>query len=720
MAKKKNKKKNLHNAVGVNAAPISGERTLQNFAHKVFNERIGRFQKNGSAIDSVYEGLDFDAVRVKRRISSILSVAEHVTQNFSEICPDTPKRFSLAEDWVLMNSYPVSAFDHIEKYVFSTLGATIWLLDHIRDNGKTEHLNEILRNAPLPGNIPMPDVWDPCHSQQTLRHVVNIINNRNSDSPITEKAIRKNKATVARIYMDRSTAENRIDHNVPSRQLYDQIISLVDPQALAAIEDYYVAKYWEWLRRYFLCRDVFNQEEQKIRAEIDDFHTQLQALTAQNTVLSQKRKQLTILSNASSKELIPTLESKPASDHLVQLKTLDYQNKILYEKQEEFNARFNAFTREVGEFSLTPLESIIEQYGQEIAQIWEGFEIDDPYSMCMAFLSLLDHGSDLPWCYFPSVALQSCYVSMLPWTRTRYIPSCDDIWEHYDADAGAIIPGPSTHPLSKKIKVPDLDNWYRMQYRDTAKSKSEHTNLFNLSHIVYEATGCIMPRNPERHLAALNTLNRYGINNKKANQNLLYCMSLLGEAKNQTLVSHLPVTQNTEFEIIPDNSEDLEAQVIALREELTKCRQALQDAINSSTASADQILQLKQDLNHRNFLVHDLSNIVFDSKLPTATKHSGFPYRTASYFAVFSADDAWIKDMDEKLPDVLFFKEFPKANPEILRTADTIWIQPKDLSYDAYRRIITEARKNNVPVRIFPFTDATSCAVLLVQTDISR
>ena len=229
-----------------------------------------------------------------------------------------------------------------------------------------------------------------------------------------------------------------------------------------------------------------------------------------------------------------------------------------------------------------------------------------------------------------------------------------------------------------------------------------------------------MPRNPERHLAALNTLNRYGINNKKANQNLLYCMSLLDEAKHQTLVSQLPVTQDNEFEEMPENSEDLEAQVIALREELTKCRQALQDAINSSTASADQILRLKQDLSHRDYLVHDLSNIVFDSKLPTASNHSGFPYRTASYFAVFSADETWIKDMDAKLPDVLFFKELPKANPEILRTADTIWIQPKDLSYDAYRRIITEARKNNVPVRIFPFTDATSCAVLLVQTDISR
>lgn len=720
MAKKKNKRKNLHNAVGVNAAPVSGELPLQSFAQKVFKERASRFQKNGSAIDSVYEGLDFDAIRMKRRISSVLSVAEDVTKRFSEICPDTPNRFSLAEDWVLMNSYPVSAFDHIEKYVFSTLGAAIWLLDHIRDNGKTDRLNEILRNAPLPGNVPMPDVWDPCHSQQMLRHVVSIINNRNSDSPVTEKAIRKNKATVTRVYMDRSTAENRIDHNVPSRQLYDQLIALVDPIALSAVEDYYKEKHWEWLRRYFLCRNIFNQEEQKIRAQIDDFHAQIQTISAQTAVLSQKRKQLTILSKASSTELIPTLDNNPASDHLIQLKTLDYQNKVLYEKQEEFNSHFNSFTREVSEFTVTPTESIAKQYGEEIAQIWVGFEIEDPYSMCMAFLSLLDRGSDLPWCYFPSVTLQSCYISMLPWTRTRYIPSCDDIWEHYDADAGAIVPGPSNRSLSKKIRVPDLDNWYRMQFSDTAKSKSEHNNLFNLSHIVYEVTGCLMPRNPERHLAALNTLNRYGINNKKANQNLLYCMSLLGEAKHQTLVSQLPVTQDNDFDEMPGTVEALQEQVTALREELAMCRQTLQDAKNTSVASANQIIQLKQELNHRDYLVHDLSNIIFDSKLPTVSKNSGFPYRTASYFAVFSADEAWIKNMDAKLPDVLFFREIPKGNPEILRTADTIWIQPKDMSYDEYRRIIIEARKFSVPVRIFPFTDATSCAVLLVQTDISR
>jgi regulator of replication initiation timing len=474
------------------------------------------------------------------------------------------------------------------------------------------------------------------------------------------------------------------------------------------------------LRRYFLCRSLFNQEEQKIRAEIDDFQSHLQVMLTKNAVLSQARKHLSILSNASSMEQLPTPDFKQDSDQLHQVRSLEYQNRILYDKQEEFNARFSSFTREVSEFTLLPYEAIAKKYGEEIASIWQGFEIDEPYSMCMAFLSLLDGNSDLPWCYFPSVVLQSCYVSMLPWTRTRYIPNCDDIWEHYDSEAEAIVPGPSTQPLSKKIKVPDGDDWYRLQYHDTAKNNAEQTDLFNLSQILYEVTGCIMPRKPERHLAALNTLNRYGINNKKANQNLLYCMALLGEAKHQSQFNQIPVSQEPVSEELPDTVDELKAQVIALREELSQCRQALQDEANKNSAGANQKALLQHQLTHRDYLIHDLSTVVFNSKLPTNPNAGNFPYRTASNYVVFSTDEAWLKNMHEKLPDIQFFPKLTKANCKTIRSTDTIWIQPKDMSFDEYRCILAEARKSDIPVRIFPFDDANSCASLMVHADISR
>jgi hypothetical protein len=716
MAKTKNKKnKNLHNCT-----PLPGELPLRDFANRVFKERAGRFQKKGTAIDSVYEGLDLDAIRIKRRVSSVLSVVEEVKSCCGNICPDIPGRFSLAEDWVLMNTCPVSAFDHIEKYVFSTLGAAIWLLDHIRDTGKLDQLNEILSNAKLPGNVEMPDVWDPCHSQQMLQQMVSIINNRNADCPVTEKAILKNKATVTRIYMDRPTAENKIDHTVPSRFLYDQIIALIDPKALSLIEDTYNEKYWDWLNRYFRCRALFNEEEQQIRSEIQDFQCRIEEITAKTDTFSKNAKQLPLLSNTGISTPFPALNSNQAADHLFQLKSLEYQNKVLYEKQSEFNARLSSFTREIGEFSLMPFETIAMHYSEKIANIWKDFEIEEPYSMCMAFLSLLDRGSDLPWCYFPSVILQSCYVSMLPWTRTKFSPGCDNIWEHYDDDADSIVPGPSEQPLPKKTKVPDLDSWYRMQFRDIAKSKSEQTELFSLSQILYEATGCLMPRNLQRHLAGLNTFNRYGINSKKTNLNLLYCMALLGEAKHRSHLNTFPVFQDTDSGELPDTVEELQAQVIALREELSQCKQSLQEVSSKSGSSSNQISQIKRHISNRDVLIHDLSSIVFKTKLPTATNSTGFPYRIASSFVVFAADEAWLKQINKCLPDILYFSKIAKGTSDVLRSMDTIWIQPNDMSFDEYRRILTEARKHDVPVRIFPFTDVISCASLIAHADISR
>lgn len=720
MAKKKQRKnKSQHSAESVNTASLPGCMPLPNYVQTIFRERCRQFQKNNSAISTVYEGLDLDNIRLKRRISSVISVAKEIESRFSDICPNIPGKFVLAEDWAMMNSYPVSAFDYVEKYVFSTLGAAIWILDNIRNNGKTDKLRDILCNAPPSADIPMPDVWDPCHSQQLLRQMVSIINNRNADCPIQEKAVLKNKSTVIRVYMDRPTAENKIDHSAPSRRLYDQVIELVDPGTLSAIKETYKEKYWDWLHRYFLCRARFLSEEKCLRSEIEEFQHRMHAAEERHAVLTQNKTPLSLLFNASENGTLSGFSGDVSSDQYNQTRAMAYQNRALYEKQEAFNQRFNSFIREVGEFTVIGNESIAKEYGQEIADIWAGFSIHEPYSMCMAFLLLLDQGSDLPWCYFPSVSLQSSYVCMLPWTRTRFLPSCDDIWEHFDSESGTVIPGPSPHPLSRKIKVPDLDHWYQLQYHDAAKSNQDSNDLYNLSHIVYEVTGCIMPRNVEHHYAALTTLNRYGINTKKANKDLLYCISLLGEARHQTHISQFPVLQSNDFDSMPESVEELQQQISALKEELFQCRQALQDAASEIRTSQSQFTQLQRKLLNQDNTLQDLSSIVFETKHPTISLGISFPYRTASHIIVFAKDETWIKSMNSKLPDIYFFQDSSKISPEILRKTDIIWIQSENFPLAEYQRVINIAGINDIPVRIFPFTEPTSCSALLANADIS-
>lgn len=722
MAKKK-QKRTKPNGSDTNAAKNNTERKYNDYAQAVFRERCTQFPKNGTRMGAVYEGLDFDSVRAKRRISAAVTLTDEIQERFSGICPDRPDKFSLAEDWIEMNAYPVSAYDYVEKFVYSTLGAAIWILDYLRDNGKLSELDRILSKSPALDNAPMPEVWDACHSQHLLGRIVAIICNRNSDCKTIEKAVKKHKTSVCRVYMDRPTAENKIDHNSPSRTLYDSMIRLIDSNSLSELKEYYTEKYWDWIRRYFLCRELFLAEEIRLEAAIEDLNTRAQALMTQNTRNKKGAESSLLLSGAMNNIGLPTSIHTNYQNHHFQMKALEHQSNVLYKRQNELNASFSSFTRELGEFCIMSRDAISEKYGSEIADIWSDFEVNDPYSMCMAFLLHVDSGSDLPWCYFAGVNLQSFYVCMLPWTRTKHISSCNNIWEHYDPQTQTITPGPSDAPLPKKIKVPEKDDWYKMQYSNAFTKDSDSNGLYNLSQILYEITGCIMPRKPERYHQALNTLNKYGINSKKANHHLLTCIALLDEAKHQSICSQYTEEQIPEgsdlSDHVPETLNELQEQVIALKAELSHCRQMLQDANAEVSAVKKRHSEIQKQSANRELELLDMARIVFGSGESKFSLGVKFPYRTASHIIVFGANSNWICEMNDKLPDVIFFDRFIKGSSETLRNADVAWIQTNEMSFDEYQRIIAELKKHHVPVRYFTDKQVSVCAAQLVNADIA-
>lgn len=715
MAKNRKKQNKHHHAVRADrsAGSIHTDTDLYKYARSVFRERSNQFQKNGDSISVVYEGLDFDTLRLKRRVEAVTAVSEEVKARFSDLCPDIPGIFSILEDWVGMNAYPYSAYDYVEKYVFSSFAAAIWILDYIRDHGKLEQLNLLLASVPHPAEVFMPDVWDPCHSQQMLSKMVSIIVNRNQDQPAEKKRNKQERTPILRVYMDKATAEHSIDHAMPSRSVYDQVLSLIDSDALAAIKEKYTERYWEWLRRYFCTRKRFVTEELRIRSQIDEFQNQLLALAEQIPALRNPDRRTPLFAQSSPIASVAANGYEPSSEHLIRKSQLEQQNRVLYQKQEEFNARFNAFTREVGDFTLIPHQTLAQKYGTDICDCWSDFGIDDPYSMCMAFLALLDEGSDLPWCYFPGVSLQSCYVCMLPWTRTRYTDSCDGIWEHFDPDSGSIVCGPVNEPLPKKIRLPDVDPWYQLKYRSNTNQGTDNQTLYSLSHILYETTGCIMPRNLERYQSALSTWNQYGINSKKANLNLLYCMSLLGEAKHRSEMTHFPVRQNgSDAEALPDDVE-------TLRAELIRCKEALQNASAEIGAGKKRHSELLEKLSRRDQEIQDLCNTVFRTADRGPALGVKFPYRTASQIMVFGTDKAWLKKMQDMVPDVIFQERWSRGIIDLIRKADVVWVQPENMAHGDFRSILTEVRKFDGTLRLFPNSNISDCASMLANADIA-
>lgn len=100
----------------------------------------------------------------------------------------------------------------------------------------------------------------------------------------------------------------------------------------------------------------------------------------------------------------------------------------------------------------------------------------------------------------------------LPWGYDDYSEVYDEFWipEH--------IP-----QAQKPVEYPD---WYDNKYA----IKGQEDRKKNIAQIVYETTGCIMPRDMHRYDSMAKELNRYGFRGGNVTA-MLYCILALGYSR---------------------------------------------------------------------------------------------------------------------------------------------------------------------------------------------
>lgn len=65
--------------------------------------------------------------------------------------------------------------------------------------------------------------------------------------------------------------------------------------------------------------------------------------------------------------------------------------------------------------------------------------------------------------------------------------------------------------------------------------------------------------------------------------------------------------------------------------------------------------------------------------------------------------------------DIRSERKNPNAN--MIRAAETVWIQPNALSHANYYKIINIVRQNQIPVYYFGYASAQKCALQLAKFD---
>ena len=743
MAKKKKKQnpaKQVKNKMASN--PL---RQQEEAVRRVYHSYMKDVNKRRAENQRFYGGVDYDTGRVKRRIAATAATMEEFKSRFHTVCPAIPEGFDFETDWTEANATPRLAYDMEEEFKAGLLGAAIWMLDVIRDRGDIQAVAELLPDHVDPTEVGMPDIWDPCHSEEILLGMLSILQNRNIDCTGIRNPEKKTGSPKNRYYLDSYTVENLHKQDVPSRRVFEEILSFIPQSEIDRVVELYMEKYWDVVERYYKSRMVYAQEEADICSAIARYNSRVDSATMELARTTQSRSPLAAL----NKPILPAMmQGLPVALPQGQPGTSlagvpQYQNLVqtaqrLQNEKEELDERWDAVGDRISElwsdtacFLFKPREWIAEQYGEEIADIWAGIEIEDPYALCFAFMYLVDQGSDYPWVYYPGVTLFSMTMDTLPWCRTAYKGDPEGVWDHFDPDTMEVIPGPEKAEIPKRIKVPELENWNRLQYLDQYEDELGYQEKVSLAQVMYELTGCIMPRNLQRYYPALPDLDAYGITGKKALHPLIYCMNLLGEGKYRSRklprmewdMEEQPVTEQEAGQT--ESIEELKARIAALQSENSRLKQTVYDAdrelreAKKNHAAQEQKAELdRQELADLRELVFHLQEDVYDTESEDAS--IAFPYHNFQRIVVFGGHDSWVREIKPRFPDVRFVDRDMIPNAELIRRADIVWVQANAISHSYYYKILDETRKHSIPVRYFSYASALKCAEQLAEQDMKE
>lgn len=456
-----------------------------------------------------YDMDDRRYARRKRAAETYLELArEYAVKNCaetlfsSEMEKNEPDRYGFATRWGRLNSLPQIGYDGLNQDTYLTVAAAIWILDRIRDynlipfldeNGKIERneygypktrkakLMEILPMVDEAEDVDMPHLWDCTHSEEIIREVVAVIEQRNDDC-----IGRKHKEDrLYRPFLDSFITEGTHKQDVPSRRRFETLLSLIPEEDMLDMAEQYEHLMWEWMGMYLASVNEFLQKEDVIYQKVQKKHKELDALYGEaekrlkalrsgksknqngstgmlakgpvaNPLLMNPQQGFPVnpmmggvgsimgvgspMMGGGSMMNTATLmgSGTPMDDIAFRIPELEkdcdrLEKQFIDLRNSELETLFNLeklFSEPEGAV-ITRMNLALkdDEAAVRAMDAFSGIAIQDPYSVCFGLLYLIDSGSDLPWLYFPALSVAKLAAVHLPWYSGSYDEEEDGLGE---------------------------------------------------------------------------------------------------------------------------------------------------------------------------------------------------------------------------------------------------------------------------------------------------
>ena len=685
--------------------------------------------------------LDLTPAMEKRRTNALLSSLERLND----------RNQKLAGDWITLNFFSES-YAPLQFNARILTAASIWILDRLSDMDIAEFSwDEIFallpREQELIEDIPQFDLWDSQYEKELIASVEYVLHNRNKDIAPLES----DGGDGERVITSDLAAEGKDHADVPSREKFETLLSKLPQWTKDDAVQHFEECYKLWTERFFTGMEYLQQlylekteAVNQIRIKINRINDQLAKKISEIDKkqkaeragkADKKRKPTTPILNAammnpsfkadaSPSLTLPAMSSfasniagqldsmqselEELSTLITRLQELDRQHDEAMEELDAAADMRGMYLYRIAHRGYLSREYVEEYFPEKLhGKLLTPLPIKDPYELCFALLYLVENGSDIPWLYGSCIGMMTEVADSLPWGLSDYDESEDDFWKAYP-------------PVSRK--TPNFPDWYS---RDYSWSGDSEYDARNLAQIVYEATGCLMPRNLHRYDVMLRDIGRYGIKQNKAIA-MLYCMLTLSQARRRGKAINLDAAtespecsseEKTDAGNWLEQKADLEKQIRELRSALHSAEKKAADTqkkLEQQMAAAESEHRELADLREIIFNKEEFDNAAADE---TADRKI-YPYTVRKSTVVFGGHETWVKALKPLIKgDIKFIAKEMKIDISLVRYADVIWIQTNAIPHRSYYSIVNTARKLGKPIRYFTNASAVKCAEQIMEND---
>lgn len=654
-------------------APVNPELTK---VKSVFQRNVDMAYKVQRTHKSDFvERYDLTDVYCKRRIKAVMNLLPKFKERYGKQYPE----LEMEEDLANIASLPVMTYDSIERSTSLCLGAALWMLDRAWESETILEVSDLLPESY--SGVDCVDVYDTRFHHSVFKKMLLVIQTRYGKD--------KSKYVVPESIFDKRDPED----------VFHKIMALLPQERIELAVENLKQKFWEWADLYFAVLSPMVKELNRLDEAMDRLEDQMREY------LDRKPKKPDF---AALKDLA-LMDDRPLIGRLSEEEQMIRQMDGLEEKRKKaehriYNLHFVSLSAGVH-----GKKQIAECVGDDFAEAFCNFDIDDPYEICFAILYLLDQDDDYAWVYSFMTAVVCRAAAMLPWGLELYSEMDDGIWFQ---DNEWIEPKPFD------------PEWYETKYAGELYEDDDDPHDVSLAQLVYQYTGAVLPRDMNRFDGLKKELRAKGLKPSQVST-LCAMMNVIGEVSRQRFDFSKYADQDdwdAEEEAV---TEDLASENEKLKAELAKLRKQAKEAnYNLSRENRelkDQLEKMEAGAGELRQELADLREVVFNQQNGAEEEKAeeskiSFPYHTSRRLVAFGGHDSWLREIKFKLPDVRFMSD-DISSPEIIKRADVVWIQTNCIGHKSYNIIIDLARKYSRKVRYFAYASATKCAEQVVAEE---